>query len=340
MANATKEYLEHAFTLTPGEIVLRDEFEEWLPHNIFDVHAHANQAQDVGVLPEMILGRPLSTFPAYTLDDSHRLQTVFHPTKQFRHLRFAQPYQGIDWRGANAYLKQHLSIHDLMAVCGDPHDPEYTIAELEDNRASALKMYYFFTTPPVGTIFEYFTPAVLEAAERLRKPIILHPPKPVPDCMDQFRSMLEAYPQLVVIIAHLGLYSEPVGRFREAFLELSQYPNIYADTSMCHSPELVRIGLETLGPHRVMYGSDQPISLIRAHQFFDEEFRRPVLLPDYKYHWVRDEDWQRYNGKCSGITHGHWANLQAIKAALLDVAGTDSTLKEDVFFNTANTLFS
>jgi hypothetical protein len=341
MENRSEEYLEHAFRLTFYEESLRDEYETWLPARIFDVHGHANRAADVGVLPNLIMNRPLSTFPSYTIDDSRRLQSVFHPTKEIVYLRFAQPYEGIDWRGANAYLKENLSALDYMAVCGDPRDEGYTIKELEDPRAFALKMYYFFTTPPVKTIYEYFTPNVLEAAERLRKPIILHPPLPVPECMDQFRRMLDDFPDLIVIIAHLGLYSEPVGRFRGAFEELAQYPNVWADTSMCHSSELFRVALETLGSQRIMYGSDQPISLIRAAQFYDNEFRRPVLLPDYRYHWVREEDWIRYRGRYSGMVHGHFENLRAIREIVDSFPGdVAAELKQCIFYNNAARLFS
>lgn len=340
MTDRTKEYLEHAFQLTASEIALRDHYETWLPDTIFDVHAHANQRSDVGVMPKMIMQRPLSTFPAYTLCDSRRLQEIFHPSKEIIHLRFAQPYQGIDWRGANTYLKENLSEQDLMAVCGDPNDPTYTIAELTDDRTVALKMYYFFTTPPVKTIYEYFTPEILATAEMVGKPIILHPPLPVPECMDQFRTMLQDFPDLTVIIAHLGLYSEPVGRFRPALEELSAFPNVYADTSMCHSAELFRIGLETLGPKRIMYGSDQPISLIRAIQFYDEEFGRPVLLPDYRYHWVRAEDWERYRKRHEGMVHGHFENLRAIEEILSTYPDQEiGRLKEDIFYQNAAQLF-
>lgn len=340
MTDRTTEYLEHAFELTPEEERLRDNYEAWLPDIIFDVHSHANRRTDAGELPELIMNRPLSTFPSYSLDDSRRLQTVFHPSKRVVHLRFAQPYQGIDWRSANEYLKENLSPTDLMAVCGDPHDAAYTITELEDARAVALKMYYFFTTPPVRTIYEYFTPEVLDVAERLGKPIILHPPLPVPECMDQFRHMLADFPDLTVIIAHLGLYSEPVERFRGAFEELACFPNVLADTSMCHSPELFRIGLDTLGPDRIMYGSDEPISLIRAAQFYDEEFERPVLLPDYRYHWVREEDWERYRGRYEGMTHGHFENLRAIREVIDTFSHSDAErLKERIFYENAARLF-
>lgn len=340
MTDRTIEYLDHAFRLTAAETALRDHYEAWLPDTIFDVHSHANRRSDAGTFPDMIMNRPLSTFPSYNVDDSRRLQIVFHPGKQVIHLRFAQPYQGIDWRSANAYLKENLSPSDLMAVCGDPLDPDYTIAELEDDRAVALKMYYFFTTPPVKTIYEYFTPEVLAVVEKLRKPIILHPPLPVPECLDQFRTMLHDFPDLIVIIAHLGLYSEPVDRFRSAFAELAEFPNVHADTSMCHSAELFRIGLDTLGPKRIMYGSDEPISLIRATQFYDEEFQRPVLLPDYRYHWVRDEDWERYRGRYQEMTHGHFENLRAIKEVIDTYSENEAEqLKENIFYRNAARLF-
>lgn len=105
----THEYLAHAFQLTADEIEIRDFYEEWLPDTIFDVHLHANRVEDVRELPAMIRGRPLSTFPGYTLEDFQRLVGIFHPSKKIVHLRFALPYKGIDWRSANQYLQEHVS---------------------------------------------------------------------------------------------------------------------------------------------------------------------------------------------------------------------------------------
>lgn len=331
-------YWGHAIQLTQRERALRDMFESWLPDTIVDAHAHSNLSQHVGELPDCIWMRPLSTFPHFSITDSRTIGRIFHPSKNIVHVRFSMPYKGIDWRGANDYLLQHYSRHDLVAACGDPGDAAYTARILTDDRVCALKMYHFATVPPADHIYDFFPPSVLAVAERLRKPIILHPPTPVPECIDQCRQLGNDFPSLPIIIAHLGIYTEPVERYWESFSELSINPNVYMDTSMCPSARLTEIALETLGPGRILYGSDEPLSLIRAVQHDDPE-RGPLMIPDYPYHWIASEVWADHSHRATGAVHSHWDTLSAIYRVIKRHPRTEVELKQQIFCDNAHHVF-
>lgn len=331
-------YLRHAFNLKPKEVRLRDEFEKWLPDRIIDAHSHSNDEASVGDLPGLIRERPLSTFPVFTLDNSREANSLFHPSKKIYPIRFPQPYKGIDHRLANQYLLSSSS--KKVVVCGIPDDVEYTTKMLHRSQVCGLKMYYLYYVPPVERVYDYFPKELLKVCEKVNKPIVLHPPSPVPDCIDQLETLLSDFPDLRVIIAHLGLYSEPIRRFEKAYQIIGSYSNIYTDTSMNPSADLFDLALRHIGEDRVLYGSDQPISLIRSVQY-DHPDLGTRMMPDYKYHWVQDDEWENYHHLGEGSTHSHWQSLLAIRSVIDDYPKESrSRIKRKVFFQNALSVFN
>lgn len=58
------KYIEHALQFKPEEEKLRDEFEQWLPNQIIDCHAHCNRKEDVITVSEKALSTCLSNTTA------------------------------------------------------------------------------------------------------------------------------------------------------------------------------------------------------------------------------------------------------------------------------------
>ncbi len=140
---------------------------------------------------------------------------------------------------------------------------------------------------------------IYQRASELDVPILLHPTKPV--CSDEFKNMasligvgflfdttlaivrlvfsgvLERFPKLKIVVAHLGSFipyilpridieTKLLSRsFPDASTDLKQKPShyfrkIYVDSVSHHAPAL-RCCIKTLGPERIVLGSDYPYSI-------------------------------------------------------------------------------
>lgn len=332
-------YLAYAFDLNDEERRLRADFAAWLPPTVIDCHAHANLPEHVSGMSARTRGHMLSTFPSFTLEESAHMHAELFPGVRVRSLRFPKTFRGIDHRAANAYLADKSSPDDRVALFGLPEDPAYTIAMLRSRRYSALKMYYAYLEPPATEIYQYFTPEILEEATALGVPVILHPPCVITRCMDDLRRLLRDFPRLNVVIAHLGLTKMPVPGLAEAYAELARNPLVRTDTSMVPSAEVVRMAIEAFGMERVLFGSDQPLCLIRA-----TAYQHPALgqrlITEFPYHWVDREEHLAYRHLAEGVTHTLWSALGAIRGAVESLpAGERERAKQRIFHDNARDVF-
>ncbi len=307
-------YLAYARALTDKERDLVREFQEWLPDTIIDCHAHCNLAEHIRSIDEHAYNHMLSTFPSFSLEESKEWHALLHPGKEIRSLRFPKTFRGIDHRAANLYLLKQSDVQDRIALYGLPDDPEYTIGMLGHPRVSTLKMYYSYLEPPATEIYQYFPKVVLKEAQSRDVPIILHPPQKIATCLEQI-VRLQDFPRLRVCLAHLSLTKSVVPELEETFTTIAQFPRVHFDTALVPSAEVVAMALRIVGTERIMYGSDEPLNLIRstpyAHQEKDER-----LATEYQYHWVDQTDYQTYKHLAIGVTHSHWQALRAVKTRI------------------------
>jgi predicted TIM-barrel fold metal-dependent hydrolase len=335
-----EEYLAHALRFKPEEETLRDSFAEWLPDDIIDCHAHSNLKEHVVDIAEKARAHMLSSFPYYSIADSRRVcSSFFHPGKRVRTLRFAKTFRGLDHRAANDYLLEESPKHDRVALFGLPEDIDYTASMLNHPRASALKMYYFYVEPTAKTIYEVFKPEILEEAQRLDKPIILHMPKMIVHSAADLERVLDDFPRLRVSIAHLGSTKFAVDGLREVYANLASRKNVSLDTSLNPSREVVRMALECFGSERIMYGSDEPLHLLRSIPFNHPE-KGQRIITDYPYHWVDAADHAKYGHLASNAVHAHWLALGAVRNAIESLPKSQQeNAKHRIFFKNASDFF-
>ena len=335
------KYLEDSLSFTDKEKLLTKEFSEWLPQEVVDCHTHSNLREHVQEVDEEMFHQMISTFEGFNLEDSRRVELAFFGGKTLKRLRFPFPFRGIDIKAANEYLSRNVKNPDKVALCGIPNDIEYTISMLQTGRFSALKMYHQQFNPPSKQIYEYFPPKILNVAENENVPIILHLPQVITLCKDQILRLVEEFPNLRISLAHLGLANLPVPNLRETYDELSKYSNIYLDTSMIPSEEVVTLALKAFGDKRVMYGSDEPLNLIRSVIYNNPGLGQRIVT-EYMYHWVNKDEHERYKHLASGASHAHWPPLIAIKKSIeaLYLENQQSRVKNNILCNNAKGLFS
>lgn len=334
------EYLTHALAFTPKEERLVQVFKSWLPDIIVDCHAHCNEKKHVRVVDIKSFAHMLSTFTHHSLTDSHRLRDILYPEKTVHTLRFPKTFSGIDHKGANEYLLRQSPDTDRVAVFGLPEDIFYTTAMLQHPRCSALKMYHSYVEPTAERIYDFFKPQILEEAQARDIPIILHPPKTVVRSLADIVRTLEDFPRMRVVLAHLGLSKMPVQGLGEAYGVLARYENLMLDTALNPSADVVHLALTHFGAERVMFGSDEPLNLIRSVVYRHPD-RGERLATDYLYHWVDPDEHATFKHLAKDAVHAHWQSLGAIREALARFpAAEQGRMKDNLFFKNAAAFFN
>jgi len=108
---------------------------------------------------------------------------------------------------------------------------------------------------------------------------------------------------------------------------------------MVVSAGVIKSGLDAFGCERILFGSDEPLYLIRANEYIHPKLG-PRLIAKYPYHWANLAEHRLYRHLANGATHILWQTLSAIKDAVnLLLIGQRADAKESIFFRNADRLF-
>src|SRR5258708_3213084 len=334
-----EDYLRYFFSLKAREVELRKFYIDWLPDEIVDCHVHTSLPMHVEWMDERTYHHMLSTFPSFSLEESAWCHEFFYGEKPVRALRFAKTYRGVNHRQVNDYLLKEVSPSDRVALYGLPDDIPYTVSMMSEPRVSALKMYYSYLSPPATEIYEYFPPPVLSDAQAPDLPLILHPPTNLAKTAGQVLQVQQDFPKLRIVIAHLGLSKLMIPGLREAFAAMARSETTYMDTSMNPSAEVVSAALSAFGIGRILFGTDEPLSLIRATVYYHPTLGERLITED-PYHWVDKDEHSSYSHLAAGVIHAHWQQLEAIRQAIEGLHPKERTAaKTAVFHRNAENVF-
>jgi len=318
---------------------LVDRFSDWLPTNIIDCHAHYCESQHLLHMDKVTYNHMISTFPFFTLEESLNLRKIFFPKKNIFSLRFPMIFRGMDYKKVNQDLLEKSPVNDRVAILGSQKDIEYTINIMNEKRASALKMYYSFVLPPAETIYQIFPKEVLTVAQEKGIPIILHLPKIINYCLVDLLKLLKDFPGLKVVLAHLGLSKVVLPGMKEACLKVASFKNVFLDTSLITSPERVKLAIDCFGYERIMYGSDEPLNLIRSKPYLNPE-NGQRLITEFLYHWVDTKEHKDYGYLAKDLVHAHWSSLLALREAIELCSNIDkNSIKKAIFFENAKKVY-
>jgi predicted TIM-barrel fold metal-dependent hydrolase len=216
-----------------------------------------------------------------------KVNRIFYPGSRVKMLVSPIPYRGINHRVANNYITHHASKNPLIlpVLYGIPDDIKYTISNLETGEFYGLKMFRGYFSPPSGKITEYFPIQVLKYCEKVDIPIILHLPSNVIASRKELITIAEKFPQLKIILAHMGLAYLPLKGLKKTFILLSKHQNIFLDTWMVTFTKIFKTAIDIFGYHRIIFGTDQPFNLIRGEMYKDPIFGIKIAT-EYPYHWI------------------------------------------------------
>jgi len=282
----------------------REHLEAWVPEHIFDAHTHVNEPRFR--LAEMTdemrrqywVNEVLEPIGAAEADRCH--QIVF-PGRQVSCLAFGIPFLDYDLEASNASLQQECVRRGWhrLAVVRPQWSAETLSGELDLPNTLGVKVYYSLISHDPTTrdkhleasIFDFLPHHQLELLDRRGAWVTLHVPKAGrlahPDNVAEVRRIRREYPNVVLVIAHLGrCYTLP--HALAAFPALADDEGLYFDISAVLHPEVLALAIRTFGPGRILYGTDNPILYMRGRQEWRGD--RYIYHTNYPFHFNRDRE--------------------------------------------------
>ena len=337
--DVVESYLDHALRLSAHEYRRLRAITSRLPDDIIDAHVHTNSADVVSPLMPRTVAQIFSTFPSFDLSQSLHIRPALYPDKRVRSLRFPGVLREVDHRKANEYLFTQLPSGDAVAAYGLVNDLQYTEYVLRLPGVSALKMYPHDVDPPAAKIYQYFRREILEIAQTVGKPIILHLPTALQESVDDVLAVAADFPRVPIVLAHMGLTHVHGPGYRAALGLLRQCENVFLDAARVLTREVYEDALDVLGSTRVIFGSDEPLNLLRT-----VAYNHPTLgvrvATDFPYHWRIADEAAEYGHLANGAVLAHIAELEAIVGAIDSTANDVDLAMSRVFFRNASELFN
>lgn len=326
-------YFSHGLIPTEEEKEKRDELNVNLPDTVIDCHVHASTEDtfDVDTMNDHTWGHMISTYPVTTVEQSQQISDIMLPEITIQKLRFAHAFRGIDHSGVNEYLAANSPEQDRVALFGlheTAEEIEYTLAEMDRTVYNGLKMYYASGQEPVYDLYEYFPEQILAKAEQIGMPIILHLPRSVEQSIYEIVDISTNFPGLSIVLAHIGVTWIDHAGIDKVFDVVSSHDRIKVDTSGVADPGVVEKALRHFGPYRVLFGTDEPLNLLRE-QAYDNPALGPRIITDYPYHWVDTDEYNEFVGQVPTPTYSHLQQIEAIVAAL-NVVSTNEAEKQKI----------
>ena len=264
--------MNYVDTLTPRDRELAaNGLAGFLPSEIYDIHVHPYHAAHFPAGEWAFLGKKETLGCA---DHRAALQR-YMPVTTIHGLYFGMPRRTADRPAMNAWVATEVSGHGTplsraLMVASPADQPEAVAAALRSGQFCGLKVYHCYANRADtmhATIEEFAPEWMWEILHEVRGVLLLHIVRDgaMEDAGNQasLRRLCRAYPQVRLILAHVAR-SFSYRNARNGLHAIADLDNAFIDTSAICEAEAFRAALKTLGPRRVLWGSDYAVSEVRG----------------------------------------------------------------------------
>ena len=321
---------------------------DWLPERIIDAHVHVTDPKLRLKEPSEEQRRSFWVSEVNEPQDAESLERcyrVIYPDRKVSLLCFGHPNLSYDLPGANAYTSRVCATRDWHGLAVS--NPAWTAAEteraLDRPGILGLKPYYAMIGRTASTrdghieasIFEYLPHHQLEVLNARGGWLTLHVPKAErlghPDNIREVQEIRRRYPDIVVVIAHLGRsYTEP--HALEGIPPLAEDKGLYWDNCAVLNPAVHRIAFERIGPANILCGTDNPVFYMRGRRQWSG--RAYINRTSHPFHFNKVREAPEIE---AGYTLYIYEALRAIKEVSTEM-GLSRAQVEAVFFGNADRL--
>ena len=323
---------------------------DFLPERVIDVHTHVwldefKAAGPVG--PKRTASWPELVARDNSLADLEETYRLLFPGKKVEPVMFPLLERGDDMEAANDYVSKAAVDRGYGALIFA--SPTWSGQEferrIEEGGFRGAKVYLSLAYEAIRgddiEIFDFLPREQLEVLDRRGWVVMLHIPRPgrLRDEVNlkQMMAIDREYPNAKVIIAHIGraYCPEDVGL---AWEQLSQTEHLYFDFSANTNAEVFRQALEAVGPGRMMFGSDLPITRMRMRRLC-EQGNYVNVVPRGAYGDVSGDVHMREvsGAEAEKLTFFLYEEIDAFRR-VADAVGLTHDQVEKVFYSNAKTL--
>ncbi len=320
--------------------VYREEFEEFLPERIFDFHIHTWKKEFLKypVTFKRIKQNPLldKDIVDFSVVDFDLITQRLFPVNKYYGLFFGLPLKEVDLKKNNDYVAEICRKKRSYGLYVPDPDLKEIPIDFFKNKFIGFKPYLDLVPSDIlegsssleVSIFNFISKKVLEYSDKYGLILLLHIPRKGrlgdKKNIEEITTINQEYPNIKLILAHAGR-SYCYKDIDDHIKNIVDLKNLYIDTAMINDSSVIRLLLEKLGPQRVIYGSDLPVSA----------FRGKNIDLDNKHYFVTDTKklWSLPIKKTesSGLTFFIYETIRAIKSAATELALNKKEV-ESVFF--------
>ncbi len=323
-----------------------NELKDFLPENIIDIHTHVyyakfrakkRDANNVTWTQLVAKENPIE-------DIKETYKTMF-PKKNVTPVIFSMlSSKNDDFEGGNNYIKECSEKHNYPALYfARPTESAIIIEEkLTKESFAGVKVYLSLSDSSINsediTIFDFLPHHQLEILNRHNAIAMLHIPRSGrlkdPINLEQMLTIEERYPNVKLIIAHVGraYCTEDLG---DAFKQLSKTKNMLFDFSANTNEHVFEELIKSVGPKRILFGSDLPITRMRMRRVCENGKYVNIVPPGLYGDTSNDPNMQEATPEeGSKLSFFLYEEIVAFKRAAekLNLSKRDI---EDVFYNNA-----
>lgn len=282
----------------------QEHLEGWMPEEIIDAHTHVvNPARRAKPVTEeqrkqmwvAEVSRPMDPEAAARCDG------IVFPGRKATRVVMGHPNLAYDIEGMNADTSRFCVEHGWHGLVVSPPSwsAEKVERELDRPGIIGLKPYYQLLGYDPATrdkhieadILDYLPRHHLEIVNERKGWVTLHVSKadrlPHPNNIRDIKDIRRSYPDVTLVVAHLGrCYT--LAHAQEGLPPLADDPGLYFDNSAVLNPDVHRFALDTIGPERILYGTDNPVFYMRGRRQW--EGRKYINRTNHPFHFNKQRE--------------------------------------------------
>ncbi|MGQ9632492.1 MAG: GNAT family N-acetyltransferase [bacterium] len=321
---------------------------DFLPERLIDAHAHVwldKFIAESSSAPIRTVAWPSRVALDNPIEDLVETYKLMFPGKRIVPIVFGNvktPDDDID--GMNDYVSECATAHNFPSLIFA--SPKWGSTELERKITAGkflgTKVYLTLVDPYIPTreirIFDFLPHHQLEVLNERGWIVMLHIPRDGrlkdPVNLAQMLEIENRYPNVKLIVAHVGraYCPEDVG---DAFEVLAEAEKMMFDLSANTNAENFEKLIRAVGPKRILFGSDMPISRMRMRRIC-EKGEYVNIVPKGLYGDVSgDRHMREVEGReAEELTFFLYEEIDAFRRAA-EATGLAREDLEDVFYNNA-----
>ena len=256
---------------------------DFLPSKLIDIHTHVwldqFQSKEVEETPRAVTW-PLRVARDNSVEDLQETYRLMFPGQRVTPLIFGAALSlKDDLDAGNAYVFRCADHYKMPALIFA--DPKWYAKEFEERITAGhflgAKVYLTRSDPKIAEgdiqIYDFLPPHQLQVLDKHGWIVMLHIPRHGrlrdPLNLTQMIEIEKKYPNVMVIIAHVGraYCPEDVGN---AFEVLAETRKMRFDISANTSAENFELLIRAVGPRRILFGSDLPITRMRMRRVCEQ----------------------------------------------------------------------